>query len=133
MADSADEGLMGLRETIIAGIKTGMSALGNVKETVTYKAYQTTSSYDPTTGAVTRTETSYTVEGIFLDYKKREIDNANVFVRDQKFLFLQSELAVTPSLQDRLTRSGGKSWEVIWVEQDPATATWELQVRAISG
>ena len=124
---------MGLRETIIAGVTTGLNALGNVKETVTYKSYQTSSSYNATTGAVTRTETSYTVEGIFDGYKKREVDNLNVLPHDMKFIMLQSEMAATPTTQDRLVRSTGKSWEVVWVEQDPVSATWTLQVRAING
>lgn len=124
---------MGLRETILSGVTAGLNALGNVKETVTYKAYLPTSSYNTTTGVVTRTETSYTVVGVFMEYKKREIDNVNVFARDQKFLFLQSALAVTPSLHDRLVRSDARSWEIVWVGQDPVSATWEVQVRAING
>lgn len=124
---------MGLREAIASAVKSGFTALGNVKETVTYKTYQSTSSYDTTTGTVTRTETSTTLSGVFMSYTKREIDNAAVAPHDQKFLCQQADLATTPTLEDRLVRSNGTSWEVVWVKEDPAHVTWELQVRAISG
>lgn len=124
---------MGLRELVVAGIKSGLTAIGNMKETVTYKAYLTTSTYNTTTGAVTRTETSYTINGVFDAYTKREVDGSAIMPYDQKFIFHQSELAVTPTLQDRITRSDGKSWEVVWVKQDSQGATWELQLRAIHG
>lgn len=123
---------MGLREVVQAGILAGMSAIGNLKETVTYKV-NGTPVYNATTGASTRVETSYTVDGLFYEYSKREIDGATVRPHDMKFIFHQNELAATPTLQDRLVRSTGKIWEVISVDEDPAHATWILQIRSGNG
>lgn len=124
---------MGLRETIAAGIASGFQALGNVVESVSYLAYSASSSYSPTTGLVTRVETTQAIAGIFYDYTKREIDGSVIKPHDQKFICQQASFTTTPALQDRLTRSDGKSWEVLYVGQDPAYATWILQVRGTNG
>lgn len=124
---------MGLKETIAGAVSAGFTALGNLKEDVTYNVFQTTSSYDPDTGTAVRKETSYTVPGLFLEYKKQDIDGVQIKAHDQKFLFQQKDLAVTPTLQDRIVRASGATWEVISVSQDPANVTWEVQVRTTNG
>jgi len=124
---------MGLKETIAGAVRSGFTALGNLTESVTYKAYQTTSVYDVTLGTYTRVETSYTLSGVFLEYTKKDIDGEQIKPHDQKFLFQQADLEVRPSLQDRIVRDSGAIWEVVWVKEDPAHATWELQLRARNG
>lgn len=124
---------MGLKETIQAAVTTGFTALGNLKESVTYKGHLSTSSYVAATGQYVRNESSTAIEGIFLDYAKRDIDGQQIKPHDQKFLVLQSQLIATPTLQDRIIRSTGAIWEVIAVSEDPAHATWELQMRATNG
>ena len=124
---------MGLKETIAGAVKSGFSALGNLAESVSYLAYSASSTYNPTTGTETRSETSYSVSGLFLEYSKRDIDGQQIKPHDQKFLFQQASLAVRPTLQDRLLRTDGKYWEVISVSEDPAHATWELQMRGLNG
>lgn len=123
---------MGLKETIHAAIASGFTALGNLKEDVTYKS-QRASTYVPSTGVFTRVETAYTVSGVFLAYGKRDIDGTQIKPHDQKFLFRQAALAVVPALTDRLVRSTGAVWDVIMVSEDPAHATWELQIRGTNG
>ena len=124
---------MGLKETILGAVKAGFGALGNLKESVTYKSFAASSTYDPATGTVTRVETSYTLSGLFLEYAKRDIDGEQIKPHDQKFLFQQADLSVTPTLQDRITRATGANWEIVGVSEDPAHATWEVQVRATNG
>lgn len=123
---------MGLKETIASAVSAGFTALGNLIETVTYKA-QGVSLYDTSTGTFTRVETSFSVSGIFVEYEKKEIDGAIVKVYDQKFLFQQALLTVKPKITDRLLRTDGRHWEVMAVAEDPAHATWELQMRAQHG
>ena len=123
---------MGLRETIQKAVQSGFKALGNLKETVTYK-YQGVSTYNTTTGTFTRIETSFSIEGVFMEFKKEEIDGVTVKPNDQKFLFEQRVLSVNPRVTDRLLRSDDIHWEVMRVKEDPAHATWELQVRTQNG
>jgi hypothetical protein len=124
---------MGLKATIASAVASGFAALGDLQETVTYNVYSTSSTYNPTTGTVTRTETQYSVAGLFLDYKKRDIDGQQIKPLDNQFMIQQAVLPVAPTLQDRIVRSTGKEYEVISIEQDPATATWTLQVRGRNG
>lgn len=123
---------MGLRSLIAGAVATAFVAIGDLKESVSYYAYSASSSYDPDTGNVTRTETLTTVSGKFLQYSAREIDGEVIKPRDEKFIFQQASLATDPIPNDRLV-FGGKTWEVVGVTQDPAGATWELQVRSING
>jgi len=124
---------MGLKETIAGAVSAGFTALGNLVESVTYKAQGATSAYDVTSGTYLRSETLLTASGLFLEYQKREVDGEQIKPHDQRFLIQQASLTVTPTLQDRILRADGKHWEVIAVKQDPAHVTWELQVRALNG
>jgi len=124
---------MGLKATIEAAVKAGFAALDDIPEAVTYRSYASASTYDPSTGTVTRTETSLTVLVIFMEYNKRDIDGVQIQAHDQKALIRQAALSVTPSLNDRIERSTGKLWEVISISEDPAHVTWELQVRSTNG
>jgi hypothetical protein len=121
---------MGVKEVIVAGIKTGLQATGNVRRTVTYKAQSADPSYAPATGTVTRPETSHTVEGLLYGYRRDDIDGVLIRPFDQQFLVHQSELPVTPKVTERLVLDDGTSWEIVRVEQDPAGATWMLQIRS---
>lgn len=124
---------MGLKETVAGAVKAGFVALGNLPEAVTYQTFKSTSIYEASTGIVTRQETVTRLAGLFTDYTKQEIDGQQIHPHDRKFLFQQADLAGRPTLQDRLTRRDGTSWEVVFVKEDPAHATWELQVRALNG
>ena len=124
---------MGLRETVQQAVLSGFTALGNLLESVTYKSQGTVGYTPTTTGVVTRPETDYTITGLFYEYKKQEIDGEQIKPHDMRFLCLQSVLAVTPKITDRIVRSTGKAWEVISVKEDPAHATWELQMRSTNG
>jgi hypothetical protein len=121
---------MGLKERIVAGVTAGLQATGNVRRTVTYKAQSADPSYAPASGTVTRPETNYTVSGVLYGYRRDEIDDVLVRRYDQQFVFLQADLAVTPKVTERLVLDDGTSWEILRVEQDPAQATWMLQLRS---
>jgi hypothetical protein len=121
---------MGLKETIAAGIKTGLQATGNVRRTVTYKAQSADPSYAPAFGTVTRPETNHTVQGLLYGYRRDEIDGVLIRPFDQQFVLLQADLPLTPKVTERLVLDDGTSWEVVRVEQDPAQAVWMLQIRS---
>lgn len=119
---------MGLKETVQAGIATGLAATGTLRRTVTYKASAATPNYTPATGAQTRLEQDYAVSGIVYGYTRREIDGVLVKPFDRRFLCLQADLPVSPNLTERLVLDG-KGWEVVGIEEDPAQAVWMLQIR----
>lgn len=81
--------------------------------------------YDPATGEVTSTASSYTGRGIFADYKAQDIDGTLILSSDVKLTALQSEVTDVPKVGDKIN---GKRVEA--VGQDPVGATYSLQLRA---
>lgn len=58
--------------------------------------------YDPATGTVPNSETSYTAKGVKLDYEQRFIDGSNILQGDQR-IYLDPLIAETPKTGDKLT------------------------------
>ena len=91
--------------------------------------------YDPATGKTTSTITTYVGRGVFGSYLSKEVDGSMVQTTDEKLLILQNELFVSvggvatstvaePKIGDLI---GGK--RALNVSQDPAGATWTVQLR----
>lgn len=124
---------MALKGTIAKAVASAFKALSDVKEDVTYWSHQGSSSYDPQTGTYTRAEVDYEFAGVFQGYDAAEVDGELIKSTDQKFLFQQASLPVKPSLLDRVSRADGTQWQIQNIRQDPASVTWELQLRGRRG
>ena len=81
--------------------------------------------YNPATGEVESTTSTYTGRGIFANYSARDIDGTLILASDVKLTALQSEVTDAPQVGDMVN---GKRVEA--VGQDPVGATWLLQLRA---
>lgn len=87
--------------------------------------------YDPVTGSSTTTAT-YSGRGVFGDYSIQEIDDQHILRTDVELSgVLQNELIMdadqapaTPKVDDTID-----GMLVVNVGQDPAKATWTLQLR----
>lgn len=120
---------MGLRETIQNAIQSGMNAMGNIQESVTYTAVSETA-YNTATGAMTVTKQTYTaVKAVFDQYSRKEMDGDAIRPEDQKVLIAKKNLTPIPGLNDTITRADATVWSVISVQTDPVNAHWQLQVR----
>ena len=82
-------------------------------------------SYNPATGEVTTTSTTYTGRGIFARYKAQDVDGTLILSSDVKLTALQSEVTDVPKVGDKIN---GKHVET--VAQDAVGCTWVLQLRA---
>lgn len=80
--------------------------------------------YDPATGEMTATDLPYTGRGVFSGYRLDQIDGALIQSTDLKLLALQTEVTRAPEMGDTLD-----GMQVVRVEQDPAGATWSVQLR----
>lgn len=92
--------------------------------------------YDPAIGGTVPASTvHYTGRGVFGSYLAKEIDGSRVQTEDVKLLILQNELfegqaeAVTavqaaPKIGDLIS-----GFRVLNVSEDPARATWTVQLR----
>lgn len=92
--------------------------------------------YDPEKGGSTPATTLYyTGRGVFGRYQDREVDGTRIQASDVRLKALQNELLLkdgdvvtdrpaTPSIGDRIS-----GYRVMNVGQDPAKATWTIQLR----
>lgn len=118
---------MGLRTTIDKAVGTAFKAAGDIPIAVTYNSI-TIGAYNPATGTTSTTTASHPVEAIRDDYKAYEIDGEAIKPFDKRILIRQSKLPVTPKLTDTVVIDA-VTWNVVNFEQDPAGATWILQLR----
>lgn len=80
--------------------------------------------YDPATGEMTATDLPYTGRGVFSGYRLDQIDGTLIQATDLQLLALQTEVTRAPVVGDALD-----GMQVVRVEQDPAGATWSVQLR----
>lgn len=121
------------RSSIVKAVSSAFKALGEIPESITYR--RVASTYNPTTGTVTQTNTDYTISKmIFTRFENFEVDKQVVLASDVKAIFQRSELSITPSTAtDKIVRtSDGKIYNILRVSQDPAAATFTLQLRSPS-
>ena len=79
-------------------------------------------------GAYTYTETPKPIGGVMSKYASKLVDGSKIQVNDQELIVQQSEVD-TLGANDQFTK-GGVVYAVIDFDQDPAEATWVIQLRA---
>jgi hypothetical protein len=132
---------MGLRETI--QLKLAIAFAGPLADAV--KIFDFTSldnepSYDPETGVGATDVVIPGLSGAFVDFTVKEIVSLNsalteeekVKPTDVKLIALQNVLTTQPKKGDSVTISGGIILKVISWKQDPAEATYEIQLRTMA-
>lgn len=122
---------MGLADTIQKAAQTAFKAIGDIPLTCTYTSVGTPS-YNPTTGAVTSSDTDYTgLKIVFEDFNPREINDAAgiILATDKKATIPNADLTPTPKLSDCITDADSKKWYIKDILIDPARALWLFQVR----
>lgn len=92
--------------------------------------------YDPVTGVVTPGTVTYAGRGVFSAYEHDLIDGTNILATDERLTVLQAELLITENGQPTTARAAPEVGDIIEgktvvsVRQDPARATWRIQLRA---
>ena len=69
---------------------------------------------------------NYSGRGVFSSYAEIEVDNESIMANDVKLTALQSEVTTRPQLDDVIN-----GYQVVAVQQDPASVTWTLQLRNV--
>lgn len=120
---------MGLRATFAAAVDSAFTALGDIPQSATYR--RTTTVYDPATGNNTSTNADTTITAIFTRFSELEIGrSAGLQVTDVKCLVRQASLAIIPSIQLDTVINGGKTYNLVNFNPDPAGAMYVIQLRA---
>lgn len=115
---------MGLREDLTADLAAAFS--GDLADAVTeFQAeHREPGGYDPVTGTTGETVIPYSGRGVFGTYSHQLVDGTNILATDEELVALQAEVIRAPVIGDTIA---GRS--VVRVQQDPAGATWRIQLR----
>lgn len=99
-------------------------------------SYQGTGVYDPIEETTTAITVTYTGRGVMAEYETKRIDNINILSGDLKLIALTNELTDRPAEGHTITapdladRTKSVSYVVKGVQADPASATYQIQLRA---
>ncbi|MGO0694189.1 hypothetical protein ACTORG_11910 [Pseudomonas guariconensis] len=129
---------MGLREEIQADLAEAFDDPEGLADAVRPVAGIRTvkGSYDPNIGGTAPTTAiRYSARGVFDSYLAQEIDGSRIQTEDMKLLVLQNEVfeerdgvvsdtPATPKIGDHIS-----DFRVLNVSEDPAQATWTIQLR----
>lgn len=128
---------MGMREEIQAELAEAFDDPDGLADAVkpVLGVRKVVGEYDPDSGTAPEVVTNYSGRGIFGSYLSREIDGSLIQTTDEKLTILQNELFIflagVPSKTIAVPLIGdvinGK--RVLNVSQDPAGATWTVQLR----
>lgn len=97
--------------------------------------YQGPGVYDPVTEETTAVPVIYTGRGVLAKYETRRIDNINILSGDLKLIALTNEITDRPAEGHTITapdladRSKSVAYLVKVVQVDPASATYQIQLR----
>jgi hypothetical protein len=118
------------RSSITKAVNSAFKVLGDIPEAAILR--RTTSTYDSSTGInATSTSDSAISKAVFTRFESFEVDKVVVLASDVKLIFQQSEISVTPSLATDTLIRNSISYNILRVGQDPAAATYTLQLRAV--
>lgn len=132
---------MGLKADLQTEI--GAAFVGDLADAV--KTFDFTSvdnepSYDPDSGVGASNTVLSNLTGAFVDYTVKELISLNTSLTEQekvrstdvKLIALQNVLTTEPKKGDSVLVSGGKVYRVLSWKQDPAEATYEVQLRTMA-
>ena len=122
---------MGLRDEITADIKEAFNTdlADAVKPFTGSRTVQGEPSIEDiltNTVGSNSTTINYSGRGVFGGYSEFEVDNESIMANDVKLTALQSEVTARPQLDDNIN-----GYQVVAVNQDPASVTWNLQLRKV--
>jgi len=107
------------------------NALGaSVMKAATLKKYGAKVS-DNRGGQTAGAATEHDARALILDYSDftRAQSGGAILIQDRKAIVIAHGLTVTPERGDGFEQTGEGAWTVIDVSRDPASATFELQLR----
>jgi|TARA_R110000787_G_scaffold165636_1_gene278734 hypothetical protein len=121
---------MSLRAAIASAVSGAILATGDIAESITYTA-KSAASYNASTGALTKTDTTYTIKAIIAPFGAAGLGDKTAIEPEHtgalSVLFASADLSVTPDSSDTITR-GIIVYKIQQIIFDPAGATYRLIV-----
>jgi len=97
-------------------------------ESVTFKYRVSNPTYNKTTGVVTDSAVSYTVDMIISNWNAKQIDNQSILPTDMKAMIPVNDLTVTPNQHCTITYNS-VDHDIVNIQTDPMNAIWIFQIR----
>lgn len=120
---------MGLQTTLQRAAKTAIDVFDDFKSSASH-TQKTSATYNPTTGVVGGTSTTYTLNGILTTtVKERESGDAMLVERPQ-FLVAGLNVSVVPKTQEQLVINSS-DYNIEKVELDPAGALYIFHLEKV--
>jgi hypothetical protein len=127
---------MGLRDKLQAKLAKAFD--GELADAVSAftGSYQGPGVYDPVEETTTAIIVTYTGRGVLAKYETKRIDNINILSGDLQLIALTNEVTDRPAEGHTITatdladRTKSVSYVVKGVQVDPASATYQIQLRA---
>lgn len=117
------------RATIANAVSSAFKVLGDIPQAATLK--RGTSAYNPSTGTNVITYVEHAIaKAVGTKWEDFAVDKVNILATDLKLIFQQSEISVMPNEATDNVVFQSKTWNIVRVSQDPAGATYTLQLRA---
>lgn len=115
---------MGLRDELTADVAEAFDTdLADAVQSFTGERVAA-GGFDPVTGMGNPSASTYAGRGVFGTYRLDQIDGTLILATDKELLALQAEVTDAPQVNDTIN-----GLRVVRVEQDPAGATWTIQLR----
>lgn len=122
---------MGLRDEITADIAAAFDAdLADAVSEFTGSRFEPSGPPDPISQTQPGQRIAYSGRGVFGGFGVQVSEALGILRTDIKLTALQSEVSGQPKIDDTIER-GGARYRIINVGQDPAGASYSLQIRGV--
>lgn len=121
---------MGLTNTMQQAALTVFQRLGDLARPVTYKSLTGNVTRDIVAGTVTPESVDYVIpRTVFTKFRESENDKDISVLTDEKLIFPSRDLPVEAKSSDLIVDAKGRTWEIVRLLSDDASAVTILQVR----
>ena len=123
---------MSLKQRIRQSVDRAFIALDDLAGPMTVKSLRGDPTYDPTNGAVTKSEQTFTVEAVF-DMYATDRANGTVLQKEERLILVKPQDGLRPKVGDTIADAEAIVYEVLDVEYITAydeVFLWELVVKA---
>lgn len=119
---------MGFKSAVQSVVNAAFNAIGDIKTDISIVTNNSNPSYNPSTGAITSSSTSYSLQAVVVKYNRREIDGASVLATDAKIIVNGSDISVVPTTTDTIVIDS-VTWNILNVLRDPSDSILEIHAR----
>lgn len=122
---------MSLKRRVIQSVNKAFNALDDLAGPMTVNSQTSDPVYNTSTGALTKSQSSFTVEAVFDKYETDRVDGT-VIQREDRLILVKPVTNFVPKVGDTITDAGGIDYNIMDVEAITAydeVFLWEIQAR----